>query len=247
MVSLSSISTATICSYHANSSCRWPPLSPRPNVASAYGKTRHYKLGHRPTDVAFKRTGERIPTILPAALAVALVEHLNAAPSPFRPRSRRPLDRAQERRGLGVRMSHRRAWNAPCLLRCLRERHPPSRRRSAKSKRIIGSCEAARSRRGTPLDLRTRSASRNSLTLLRCDISPANCFCWHVSAGAPDLATTHECYSNLRVMRQGRPGGEDWISDSIMPPQSCSAGQWRVVSPASLDRIRNEMVMLPRR
>jgi glycosyltransferase involved in cell wall biosynthesis len=39
-----------------------------PECGAAYGKTRHYKIGHRPTDVPFKRTGERIPTILPAAL-----------------------------------------------------------------------------------------------------------------------------------------------------------------------------------
>jgi glycosyltransferase involved in cell wall biosynthesis len=39
-----------------------------PQCGAAYGKTRLYKIGHRPTDVAWKRTGERLPTIFPAAL-----------------------------------------------------------------------------------------------------------------------------------------------------------------------------------
>ena len=43
-------------------------LRARPDCAVAYGKTRHYKIGAVPRDVPFKRTGERIPTILPAAL-----------------------------------------------------------------------------------------------------------------------------------------------------------------------------------
>jgi glycosyltransferase involved in cell wall biosynthesis len=39
-----------------------------PECGAAYGKTRHYKVGHRPTNIPFKRTGERLQTILPAAL-----------------------------------------------------------------------------------------------------------------------------------------------------------------------------------
>jgi len=43
-------------------------LTAAPECGAAYGKTRHYKIGQQPTNVPFKRTGELIPTIFPAAL-----------------------------------------------------------------------------------------------------------------------------------------------------------------------------------
>jgi glycosyltransferase involved in cell wall biosynthesis len=43
-------------------------LTSTPICGAAYGKTRHYKLGHRPVDRPFKRTGEKIGTFLPAGL-----------------------------------------------------------------------------------------------------------------------------------------------------------------------------------
>jgi glycosyltransferase involved in cell wall biosynthesis len=39
-----------------------------PICGAAYGKSREYKIGDRPSDVPTRRTGERISTILPAAL-----------------------------------------------------------------------------------------------------------------------------------------------------------------------------------
>ena len=38
------------------------------DCAVSYGKTRFYAIGDRPTDVALKRTGERIPTMFPSFL-----------------------------------------------------------------------------------------------------------------------------------------------------------------------------------
>ena len=38
------------------------------DYAISYGKTRFYTYGHRPTDVAWKRTGERISTMFPSFL-----------------------------------------------------------------------------------------------------------------------------------------------------------------------------------
>ena len=43
-------------------------LRQRGDCAVSYGKTRFYAYGDRPTDVAWKRTGERIPTMFPSFL-----------------------------------------------------------------------------------------------------------------------------------------------------------------------------------
>ncbi len=71
---------------HANSSCRWPPLSLRPNAAWPTARPAIIRSGiDRPTfhSSAPASASDHIA----CRFAVALVEHLNTAPSPRRPRS----------------------------------------------------------------------------------------------------------------------------------------------------------------
>ena len=89
------------------------------DCAVSYGKTRFYAYGDRPTDVAWKRTGERISTMFPSFLQVALVGYIDAPLSARGDGFGRPMDRAEERRGLGVRLPHSTQRRPLTLLRCI--------------------------------------------------------------------------------------------------------------------------------
>ena len=67
--------------------------------------------------------------------------------------------------------------------------------------------------RHTALSMDTLSEQEFLTTILRCNILLANCFCWRVSAGAPDSATMRECCLVLPVRPQGPPEVDDSISD----------------------------------
>ena len=78
-VNLFNISIVMTCFNHQNSSSRLRVFGECSDCDVSYGKTRFYGYGDCPTDVAWKRTGERIPTMFPSFLTVALVGYVDAA------------------------------------------------------------------------------------------------------------------------------------------------------------------------